>query len=1071
MAQFGSALTATREEAQKMIAKAVAESSNLAEAMESVGAMYGIPSSNILVDDNLKSVKVINDTILCPSNVSATNNSNTIVRSISTLLDQISSRIDEKINDLQAGNIADGRFKDSVLEKTDPSKGKVIATHKDANGEPVIVYDSGIIDAPNTPEGRAKANELRAAGNVPAINPLQKREPSYFTDDDNITNGVSLPMGGQEDNGPGTQYTPNIPTTEYSIADKIGESDFFIDAMTQLNTNRLGQTLFTTHGYERILPSMNVVQEAATAKKGRSTRLTDLKHMKFDNKNIIKAINYLNKARAEQSNIKNPTDLNIKQLINSKNYNEAIKCIENQFDCHLSIRFYDLNPGMEGFANVATIPTGVFNYEELGANGSPIGKEITKNITISKTKGFQFGGSSVDIHVLGKMFAEIIPKDPKLFGQGFISIMLHEMFHNITAILRLENVELTVFTKCMIESAIKCRDLSKRRVIVEKYVDSLNDVIKGKISRPARRMVVRRILAELSVESDSRLRNEYLKAAKDADEKIDKSKAEDEVRQNMAYLKRVDKANRNARWTITVSGIFGFVFEIFLIIESALTFIDNPGVLSLIIFAFGVSSMIATAKTMYDYATVNKRYRELAEMYKNSRKVEEYYCDLFASMYQLPIHFFLIGKYRTNDVSKETLEEYQKLTSEIMRKYDMTIDALPGLEAACYPTDVERIWTGTTVAKKLLTVKGVDPAIKRYLEWILAGDSNVLDIDIESHHNSHNFSPEEAKDLDKHLNDLVRKNDLSVTEHALHELLDTSEFVEWVTNGMQYDKEDCEYMEYCDLIDSYDRLIQETLLYSTKVTGYKDESLLKRILLFIPRLFKAIADITENMLNKLCMHSIMFVKKYIHDEKVYATNYDYDSIARISDDIYEQIRSFYDKLDGAEDKKDYLKRIHEMVDSGKLKNTGHASEFIMNGEHMSFGKSETYVPPVGGKKVHGDDLIRSVKRIQNASDRINPYIKRLRDQYSRLIKLDKDTDFTPEEKKDIELLASQLMTWSNKMTVITRCVKDMTIDGKGVAHPYRTASFVGPDSESLRVLYNASVDEFNAEKKKKEGKK
>ena len=48
MAKLGSALTADRFEAQKMVREAVSNASNLAEAMECVGAMYGIPSSNIL---------------------------------------------------------------------------------------------------------------------------------------------------------------------------------------------------------------------------------------------------------------------------------------------------------------------------------------------------------------------------------------------------------------------------------------------------------------------------------------------------------------------------------------------------------------------------------------------------------------------------------------------------------------------------------------------------------------------------------------------------------------------------------------------------------------------------------------------------------------------------------------------------------------------------------------------------------------------------------------------------------------------------------------------------------------
>ena len=117
MTQLGCALTMDKFEAQKLVQEAVEKATNLAEAMECVGAMYGIPSSNILVDDGLKSVKIVNDTIMCPSTVSATGNMNTIARSIAAVLDQISHRINHKMNLVQIKNIEQGKESDEVTEQ------------------------------------------------------------------------------------------------------------------------------------------------------------------------------------------------------------------------------------------------------------------------------------------------------------------------------------------------------------------------------------------------------------------------------------------------------------------------------------------------------------------------------------------------------------------------------------------------------------------------------------------------------------------------------------------------------------------------------------------------------------------------------------------------------------------------------------------------------------------------------------------------------------------------------------------------------------------------------------------
>ena len=150
------ALHMSRAEAQDMIASAIDNAPDLVTAMESVGAMYGIPSSNILTSPTEKGVKVVGDTIICSPDAPARGNTNTVVRAISSVLDEISKRVDDKVNAIQADNIKQGEHDATLLQRTDPSKGKVVMTDKDANGDPVIVYDSGIIDCANNEAGRAK---------------------------------------------------------------------------------------------------------------------------------------------------------------------------------------------------------------------------------------------------------------------------------------------------------------------------------------------------------------------------------------------------------------------------------------------------------------------------------------------------------------------------------------------------------------------------------------------------------------------------------------------------------------------------------------------------------------------------------------------------------------------------------------------------------------------------------------------------------------------------------------------------------------------------------------------------
>ena len=89
------------------VTQAIKESGTLITAVESVAAMYAIPSSHIINDPSLNSIKVVRDNILVPStNSKPTENGKAIVQAIGAVLDYISQRVDNKVNQFQNNNIA-----------------------------------------------------------------------------------------------------------------------------------------------------------------------------------------------------------------------------------------------------------------------------------------------------------------------------------------------------------------------------------------------------------------------------------------------------------------------------------------------------------------------------------------------------------------------------------------------------------------------------------------------------------------------------------------------------------------------------------------------------------------------------------------------------------------------------------------------------------------------------------------------------------------------------------------------------------------------------------------------------
>lgn len=991
MTQLGCALTMDKFEAQKLVQEAVEKATNLAEAMECVGAMYGIPSSSILVDDDLKSVKIVNDTIMCPSTVSAAGNMNTIARSIAAVLDQISHRINHKMNLVQIKNIEQGKESDEVASRSDPSKGKVVATYKDSNGDILIVYDSGIIDAPQTPEGRKKADEIRERENIPAIDPLKKHRPSYFTDEDDLMDGVDQGI--------------NAPVEEYCISSIINEADYFIDAMAKYgDTSSLGQAVLTAHGYECVRPTMNVVQEAADELDKKSASTADVKFMKFDNSEIIKAIECLNKARKNQSEIKHATDLDVESFVRDKDYQEGIRHIENQFNCKLSIKWVHASKP-ESEAHTVIYPN-----------------EYRTKLTISKSKGFQLGGAPINIIIIEDGITNLISEKQELFGQAFTSVIIHEIFHNISGIMRYENSQFIASMTVALEEATATRDMKLRRIIIEKYVDTLNSQLDGKLGRASKRLIVKRFLSLVAAKSDGKIMTQVQDALdNDSKENNINREANNRVKRTINLYKASVKAAESPIKAAKTRGVVGLIVGGITVISGVLGAIFLKSSLGLVLsVALGLGGIGIVSVGVTGFASVNK-YNKLMQKYKNTKNLEEYYADLLSGMYQLPQNFFIGGhlgnkKYTFNEVEQSTVDEWVKIEKIV---YEHLREPHPSMS--------ERSWTGVTIAKKLLECEHLDKSIRTYLQWIVDNNDKILKTDIKDTHKSSTFDPKEAEDLDKHLNKMISTNKLTVTESIVHDLVDSTEFKVWLENGCPYTEDELLYQERCQFINEFDTdLIQET-----KVFGYTDEKFLKRVFMTIPRIIEKCIESILHIGSTTFTNYIDAMYKMLTPDKMYTVDIDFKHVRMILEELETYIQSLTRYLNHAKDVNDYVDRLSNLkgIDNEIFYRF---RKYADEDDRTLFYKTSNENLKGNKYTISGKQLADQIRDIHKIGDRLQPMLKELLAQVKRFNKSADIDSLTSEQKNNIKAITGLFkygyLAYNNVASWIIRFHREKTSD-------------------------------------------
>ena len=718
---------------------------DLVTATESVAAMYCIPSSCIVEDPFTDRMAVKNGTIVVPSNSTAkpSENGKVIVQSIGALLDYISQRADDKLDKFQADNIRDGINKEKVADMTNPSKGKVVATQIDANGDPVVVYDSGLADMANTKEAQETFDAMKNGGDVPEYKGGTE-DYSYFTkEEDDIAAGMDISggdVGASESpsaagSGPETEMPTNDSTTETNVSADIKEEGYLLDAIGQRgNTRHLGYDIMMEQGFNFVKP-VDFFTESATKKKNRQITAVGIEHMKFDNTKLLKAIKLLNEARKEQTGGKGK--INLETLINSPKYQEAIDCLNDQFNARLNIRY-------------------IKTQDKINREFTSIYNDIKTHLTISKSKGFQLGGLPIDIFITNTALDEDAPDDISLFGQHVTSVLCHEIFHNIMAVLKSKESQ---FTASLVETLTLAQNIpsaSNRRKLICNYVNTLDDFGGLKMNVFTKRALVKHLTYLSTICHDEQAVAEYEKAVRSKKvEGIDEQIKKMEKRVRKLKFHTYGPTRYFVPAAMTIGTLVGMASA-----EAAFPMFA-------VLFGFSFGTLWGTAiGHAVQIDTINKIKKGTIKNY------EEHWCDMFAACYNLPVTFFMVGKPRTgaaNDYATETLKRYDELEREAMQ-----------LMMIKYPTITERNQSAVKYAKKVLDSKvKLDPSIKKYMEWIVANYSKTLDIDIDENYSKGTFDPKTAEDLDKHIEKLIGSANINVTESDiswLDDLVDDTEY-------------------------------------------------------------------------------------------------------------------------------------------------------------------------------------------------------------------------------------------------------------------------------------------------------
>ena len=440
-----------------------------------------------------------------------------------------------------------------------------------------------------------------------------------------------------------------------------------------------------------------------------------LSHLKFDNKHILNAIRLFNEARDQFS--KDDAKVRVRKLIKTKEFKQGIKELEQQFQCKIIIS------GLLGMVSgSATIPTPITRF---------------KKVTISKSKGFQLNGLPILIGI-GSSEGEklMLWSSKETFGQSLTAVILHEIWHNISVVLRLKSSEIMAATSTIVNMPSKMTG-KQRRIMITNYVETLVRFMDVKMSKKKKKQLIKKLAVMTGVKLDK--------------EALNKLKGNSDDFKNVTL-----SANDIENYIITASASHS---------ESKLK--DAHTILSSVLGIVGSVLSLNPLNVLVAVGGLKTYIKHMTRKYSNEPDYEEYNADLFAAMYQLPVSFKYVmknvrkewaGKGNPSGTPNQLDKQDLEIRSKLRKIYQVAIyDVHPGND--------ERNYTAYKAAKNTLD-SGIelDLEIRKYLEWIVSNFSSVDNLKLDEIYDDKLFNPQEVNMIDQHLNNMTKSKRVVVTE-------------------------------------------------------------------------------------------------------------------------------------------------------------------------------------------------------------------------------------------------------------------------------------------------------------------
>ena len=197
-----------------------------------------------------------------------------------------------------------------------------------------------------------------------------------------------------------------------------------------------------------------------------------------------------------------------------------------------------------------------------------------------------------------------------------------------------------------------------------------------------------------------------------------------------------------------------FIIGIAAIIGGALGFAFAPGV--------GAGVSLGAGLGFIFIASMEKQAESKAILGGMGTKLqEEYFCDLFASMYQLPVHLTSYNRYIAMN----------KLDSTKAKQIDMLDNKIYVKSGDPHPNTIDREIVSYKMAKQILNSnKHLKKEVKEYLKYIVDLHDGIDNLPInDSKRRAKRLSPEASADLQETLTEFAKKNNVAVTESFIEE--------------------------------------------------------------------------------------------------------------------------------------------------------------------------------------------------------------------------------------------------------------------------------------------------------------